>query len=379
MPNKSVYKAAILFFALLLMLVYPAMFFPRAEYSCKGEGVLDELAREMQDIERLKRRIREEQNREKKIVLSFAGDCTIGTDDRFLYENSFHQRLAVEGNDFGYFFRGVLPVLEKDDMTLVNLESTFTNSKCPIPKKYNYRGDPSYTAILKAGSVEMVNISNNHIYDYGMQGYMDTLTALQRAGILFCGEKNIAFYTTKGITVGCIGYTGWDWNVHKDLERDIHYAREKAHIVVVSIHWGTDRANYPSSHQIKLGRFCIDNGADVVVGHHPHVIQGIEKYKDRYIVYSLGNFCYGGSKNLSDKDTFIFQNIFTVRDGRIIESNGEVIPCSISSVSHINDYQPTILRGKEAERVMSRVYRYSSALEFGINEKSLPSFLTLRK
>ena len=138
--------------------------------------------------------------------------------------------------------------------------------------------------------------------------------------------------------------------------------------MVVSIHWGTDRANYPSSHQIKLGRFCIDNGADVVVGHHPHVIQGIEKYKDRYIVYSLGNFCYGGSKNPSDKDTFIFQNIFTVRDGRIIESNGEVIPCSISSVSHINDYQPTILRGKEAERVMSRVYRYSSALEFGIKE-----------
>jgi poly-gamma-glutamate synthesis protein (capsule biosynthesis protein) len=85
-------------------------------------------------------------------------------------------------------------------------------------------------------------------------------------------------------------------------------------------------------------------------------------------VYSLGNFCYGGSKNPSDKDTFIFQNIFTVRDGRIIESNGEVIPCSISSVSHINDYQPTVLCGEEAERVMSRVYRYSSVLEFGIKE-----------
>lgn len=368
MPNNAVYKAAFLFFLLLLMLVYPAMFSPGAEYSHKEEGVLNELAREMQDIERLKRRISEERSREKKVVLSFAGDCTIGTDDRFSYKNSFHHRLAVEDNDFGYFFRGVLPVFEKDDLTLVNLESTFTNSKCPVPKKYNYRGDPSYTAILKAGSVEMVNISNNHIYDYGIQGYMDTLTALQRAGILFCGERNIAFYTAKGITVGCIGYTGWDWDVHKDLERDIHYAREKAHIVVVSIHWGTDRANYPNSYQTRLGRFCIDKGADVVVGHHPHVIQGIEKYKDRYIVYSLGNFCYGGSKNPSDKDTFIFQNTFTVKDGSITESHGKVIPCSISSVSHINDYQPTVLCGEEAERVMSRVYRYSSVLEFGIKE-----------
>ena len=329
---------------------------------------MDEFAREMQEIECLKQRIRAERNREKTIVVSFAGDCTIGTDDNFQYNNSFPHRLALANNDYGYFFGGVAPIFEKDDLTLVNLESTFTDSKYRAPKKYNYRGDPSYTAVLKAGSVEMVNISNNHIYDYGIQGYMDTLSALKEADILFCGESNIAFYTTKGVTVGCIGHTGWNWDVRKDLERKIDYAKERAHIVVVSFHWGNDRAHYPNTLQKRLGRFCIDKGADVVVGHHPHVIQGIERYRDRYIVYSLGNFCYGGSKNPSDKDTFIFQNAFTVKGGRIRSSRGNIIPCSISSVSHVNDYRPTVLEGDEAGRVLSRVYNYSKALEYGVTK-----------
>jgi poly-gamma-glutamate capsule biosynthesis protein CapA/YwtB (metallophosphatase superfamily) len=368
MPKNAVLKAAFGFCVLFSLLVYPAVFSKRAEYSCKGAGVMDEFAREMQEIRLLKQRIRAEQGREKTVVISFAGDCTIGTDDNFQYKDSFPHRLEQAGNDYGYFLCGVLPVFEEDDLTLVNLESTFTVSKYRVPKKYNYRGDPSYTAILNMGSVEMVNISNNHIYDYGNQGYMDTLSALQQAGILFCGEKNIAFHTVKGVTIGCIGHTGWERNVRRDLERDIEYARSKAHIVVVSFHWGNDRANYPNSLQTSLGRFCIDKGADVVVGHHPHVIQGIERYKDRYIVYSLGNFCYGGSKNPSDKDTFIFQNTFTVKDGKVQSSRGNIIPCSISSVSHVNDYRPTILQGDEAERIMSRIYRYSSALEYGITK-----------
>jgi len=366
MPNNAVLKASFVFWVLLLMLVSPAASSERVEYSCKESGVLDEFAREMQEIKSLKQRIRAEQDREKTIVISFAGDCTIGTDDNFQYKNSFPHRLVLVDNDFGYFFRSVLPVFEQDDLTLVNLETTLTNSEYRVPKKFNFKGDPSYTGILKAGSIEMVNISNNHIYDYGMQGYADTLAALQQADILFCGEGNTAFYTIKGITIGCIGHTDRNEDALKRLEQDIQYAKARAHIVVVSFHWGVERANYPTELQTRLGRLCIDKGADVVVGHHPHVIQGIEKYKDRYIVYSLANFCFGGNRNPTDKDTFIFQNEFKVKGRRVTQSRGNIIPCSVSSVSHANDYQPTILKGDEAERVLSRIYKYSSALEYGI-------------
>jgi poly-gamma-glutamate synthesis protein (capsule biosynthesis protein) len=349
---------------LIIMVLYSAVFPETVDCTGRGEGLAKGLVDDSIETERVER---EQSNRKKTIVISFAGDCTIGTDENFPYEGSFTHRLVTENNDFGYFFSNVLPVFEKDDLTLVNLETTLTRSKFRIPKKFNFKGDPSYTGILKAGSIEMVNISNNHIYDYGREGFMDTLAALRRAEIQVCGESNIAFYRAKGITIACMGYTGWDDSVMEHVERDIDYARSRADLVVVSFHWGTERSNYPNSLQIRLGRFCVDRGADIVVGHHPHVIQGIEKYRDRYIVYSLGNFCFGGNRNPSDKDTFIFQNYFTLVDGKVVSSEERIIPCSVSSVPHANDYRPTILEGTDGERVLSRIYKYSDRLEHGIS------------
>ena len=98
-----------------------------------------------------------------------------------------------------------------------------------------------------------------------------------------------------------------------------------------------------------MGRFSIDEGADIVVGHHPHVIQGIDKYKGKYIAYSLANFCFGGNRNPEDKDTFIFQGLFTFRNGELIKNEGIVYACSVSSVDYVNDYQPTLLTGSERE------------------------------
>jgi poly-gamma-glutamate capsule biosynthesis protein CapA/YwtB (metallophosphatase superfamily) len=302
------------------------------------------------------------------IRISFAGDCTLGTDESFPYAYSFPYQLKKNNNDFSYFFAKVKPIFEKDDLTLVNLETTFTKATKKAVKTFRFKGDPSYVNILREGAVEMVNISNNHIYDYLEAGFRDTLSALEKGGILYSGEGYIAYYQAKGITIASLGYNGWNTSIRKSLEADIEEAREKADIVIVSFHWGKEHSFYPNAVQKELGRFSIDQGADVVVGHHPHVIQGIEKYKDRYIVYSLGNFCFGGNRNPSDKDTFIFQNDFIVESGRVRRSNGRVIPCRISSFKHINDYQPTPLEGKEAVRVLNRIYTYSGSLEYGIRE-----------
>ena len=301
-----------------------------------------------------------------KLTLSFAGDCTIGTDESFKYVNSFPEMLKRQNNNYSYFFSGVKQIFEKDDLTLVNLETTLTKAENKAEKKFRFKGKPDYVNILKTGSVEMVNISNNHIYDYLKQGFDETLKTLKAAGVAYSGEGNIAYFTVKDKKIASIGYSAWEMSITKKLRSDIQRARKNADLVIVSFHWGKERTYYPNSVQTGLGRLSIDEGADIVLGHHPHVLQGIELYKGRYIVYSLGNFCFGGNSNPSDKDSMIFHSEFTFREGKLIKCAGEIIPCSISSVSYVNDYKPVILSGTRGQKLLDRIYNYSGELKFGI-------------
>jgi poly-gamma-glutamate capsule biosynthesis protein CapA/YwtB (metallophosphatase superfamily) len=306
-----------------------------------------------------------------EILLSFAGDVTIGTDETFTYTNSFPDRYERVGRDDSYFFKGVKHLFENDDLTLVNLETTFTTAKKKADKRFRFKADPALVNILTEGSVEMVNISNNHIYDYLEVGFQDTLQTLEQAGIQYSGEGHIAYYETKGITIASIGYVAWNTSIQDTLEKDIAEARENADLVIVSFHWGKESSNYPIQVQTQLGRFCIDQGVDIVIGHHPHVIQGIDKYKGKYIVYSLANFCFGGHGNPKDKDTFIFQSRFTFQNGELIDSEGIIHACSVSSQNNVNDYQPTLLKGADRERVMNRILEYSTKLKYGITSNDV--------
>ena len=136
-----------------------------------------------------------------------------------------------------------------------------------------------------------------------------------------------------------------------------------AQVIIVSFHWGTEKSNIPDDAQKTLAHLAIDQGADLVVGHHPHVLQGIEKYQGKNIVYSLGNFCFGGNKNPSDKDTMIFQQTFTVENGKLAEDDvTNIIPCSLSSESGYNNYQPMVLEGSEKERVLQKIEDFSTAI-----------------
>lgn len=294
----------------------------------------------------------------KTITISAAGDCTLGSDDSFGTIGTFNAEFINQNGNYGYFFGGVKSVFEQDDLTIVNLETTFTTSDQKAEKTFRFKGDPSYVNILKEGSVEAVNIANNHIYDYLDKGYYDTLKHLGEAGIGYFGLGNKYIADVKGIKIGLLGYNGWDESesFKQQLRGDIQNLREESSLVIVSFHWGNENEYYPNSTQKNLARYAVDYGADLILGHHPHVIQGIEKYKNKYIVYSLGNFCFGGNNNPSDKDTFIFQQTFTFQNGLLAEaSDKNIIPCSISSVSHRNDYRPTILSGEEKDRVMNKI------------------------
>lgn len=290
-----------------------------------------------------------------KITLSFAGDCTLGTDTSFLYKYSFPYVLAENNNDYAYFFSGVKQIFEADDLTLVNLETTLTEATKPANKKFRFKGDPSYIRILEEASVEVVNIANNHTMDYLKKGFDDTLSVLKNAGVEYSGREYMPCITVKGVKVAFIGYTAWDEGVREKLRESIRQAKTEAQIIIVSLHWGRERVYVQDEEQVSLAHFCIDNGADAVIGHHPHVLQGVEYYKGRYIAYSLGNFCFGGNRNPSDKDSMIFRNIFELTRGKLTKTEAEILPCSISSSKNINDYRPVLLDGTERERVLDKI------------------------
>lgn len=306
-------------------------------------------------------------NKTVKITISAAGDCTLGVDSR--YNNTFNNYYKKNGS--AYFLKKVKKVFSKDDVTIVNLEGPFTNATNRASKTFTFKGPASYAKILKKGSVEVVNVANNHTFDYGKKGYSDTLRTLKKNKIKYCRNGSIAYKTVKGIKIAFLGFNQLEGITSSDVKKAIKKAKkQKAKIIIVSFHWGIERDYYPSAIQKSLGRAAIRDGATLVLGHHPHVLQGMERYKGRYIVYSLGNFCFGGNTNPSDKDTMIFQQTFTIKNGRVAKNKDiKVIPCSLSSSSYTNDFQPRILSGKNRKRVLKKINKLSHGMGVTINSK----------
>lgn len=175
------------------------------------------------------------------------------------------------------------------------------------------------------------------------------MSTLNDANIATFGYEQVALMDIKGVKVGMTGiYELKDHElVAEDVQRNIAALKENgAELIIVNFHWGEEREYSPNDTQINLGHLAIDEGADLVIGHHPHVLQGIEKYQGKYIAYSLGNFCFGGNSNPEDKDTIIFQQTFTIEKGKAkTDDNVNIIPCRISSTTSRNDYCPTPLEG----------------------------------
>lgn len=298
------------------------------------------------------------------LTLSVVGDCTLGTDETFAYDTSLNAYYENYGAD--YFLQNVRSIFSADDLTIANFEGTLTDSDEREDKTFAFKAPASYASILSGSSVEAVNTANNHSHDYGDQGFDDTLAALDDAGIVHFGYDETAVMDIKGIKVGMVGiYELYD---HLDREQQLKdniakVQADGAQLIVVIFHWGNETETVPDSNQTTLGRMAIDLGADLVCGHHPHVLQGIETYKGKNIVYSLGNFCFGGNSSPSDMDTMIYQQTFTIdADGVKNDNVTNIIPCSISSAAYdgYNNYQPTPAEGDEATRILEKINERSS-------------------
>ncbi len=298
-----------------------------------------------------------------QITISAAGDVTMGNYLGQGYESSFRYTYA-QGVGDSYFFENVAEIFEADDMTLVNLEGPLTLSEEPKEGQvYCISGDPGYVNILAAGSVEVVGMGNNHRLDYLEQGSADTVAALEEAGILYAYDDKYCMFEAKSIRIGVVSVNevSQGYAVEQYIKDGIASLREQgADLVLASCHWGIEKDYYPEDYQRSLGQKCIDWGADLVIGHHPHVLQGVEEYQGKFIVYSLGNFCFGANRNPSDKDCMIFQQTFTFVDGEKKEDQDvRVIPCLVSSVADRNDYKPTPARDEEAQRILDKINEYS--------------------
>lgn len=298
------------------------------------------------------------------LTLSVVGDCTLGTDETFDYDTSLNAYYENYGAD--YFLQNVKDIFSTDDLTIANFEGTLTDSDEREDKTFAFKAPASYASILTSGSVEAVNTANNHSHDYGEQSFNDTLAALDDAGIVHFGYDETAVMDVKGIKVGLVGiYELYD-HLEREQQLKDNIAKVKAdgaQLIVAIFHWGNETETVPDSSQTTLGRIAIDEGADLVCGHHPHVLQGIETYKGRNIVYSLGNFCFGGNSSPSDMDTMIYQQTFTIdADGVKKDNVTNIIPCSISSAAYdgYNNYQPTPAEGDEATRILGKINERSS-------------------
>ena len=301
------------------------------------------------------------------LTLNVVGDCTLGTDETFNYDTSLNAYYENYGS--AYFLQNVKSIFSQDDLTIANFEGTLTESDAREDKTFAFKGPASFTSILTDGSVEAVNTANNHSHDYGDQSYEDTMTALDAAGIVHFGYDETAVMDVKGIKVGMVGIYELKDHLEREQQLKDNIAKVKAdgaQLIVVIFHWGNETETVPDSNQTTLGRLAIDEGADLVCGHHPHVLQGIETYKGKNIVYSLGNFCFGGNSSPSDMDTMIYQQTFTITSEGVQADNvTNVIPCSISSAAYegYNNYQPTPAEGDEAARILAKINERSADIQ----------------
>ena len=296
------------------------------------------------------------------IVITATGDCTLGNNQEQSYDGSFNSYYDSKGQD--YFFGGVRDIFEADDMTLINLECVLSDATERVEKRWNLKGKPEYIGIMTGSSIEACSLGNNHTYDYGQQGLDDTRNVLDNAGIVYGFNDHTGIYeTADGTRIGIVSVSLLSQNGDREayIQNGIAQLREQgAAIVIACCHWGIEGDHYPNDYQQAAAHRIIDWGADLVVGNHPHVLQGMEVYNGKMICYSLGNFCFGGNKNPADKNTAIYQQAFTLINGELQPGiDAQVIPCTLSSVSSYNDFRPTVASGEKAQEICNLMNTYS--------------------
>ena len=293
-------------------------------------------------------------------TVTVAGDTTLGSTDELRKRDDCFERVAEE-KGYGWFFSGLTELFGTDDLTLINFEGTLTEQTQKKEKKYNFKGPAEYTDILTLGSVEAVTIANNHTLDYGEAGREETIANLEQAGLTVSGGGVLGVFEKDGVKVGMTGYCFPYANGKKDITKDVKALREMGcQIVIASFHWGSEYRDDFTAEQRSIGRAAIKAGADIVVGHHPHIVQGIERYQDTYILYSVGNLVFGGNVDPDDRDAYAARLTFTVYEDRCDPPELTIVPLRLTALDKGTDYRPVLAGEEDAQRIVNRILKRSS-------------------
>jgi poly-gamma-glutamate capsule biosynthesis protein CapA/YwtB (metallophosphatase superfamily) len=288
--------------------------------------------------------------------------------------------LAQYGPD--YPFQNVLSVLRQADLVAGNLESPISSRGTAVEnKKFTLRAGPLAGPALKSAGIRVVSLANNHAMDFGPIALEDTLAALEENQILYTGAgvdlddaRAPAIVKIKGKTLAFLSYSltfpleffasagraGTAPGYADFVKADIEKVRPLADLVVVSFHWGSELLTAAKDYQIDLGHRAIDWGADLVLGHHPHVLQELEVYKGHLIAYSLGNFVFGSESNRTNYSMIL---LLTFRENSLVKV--EAVPIDVNN--YRVQYQPKVLAGKAADDVLDSINaasrRFTTTLE----------------
>lgn len=308
---------------------------------------------------------------DESFTLIAGGDVMLG--------RTIGEGIAVHGN--GYPFQFVTNLLTQPNIAFVNLELPLTERGDPANKNFVFRAPPPYARSLTEAGVDIVSTANNHVVDYGVVGLQDTWSALDSASLAHFGSgDNVTVARTprildvNGIKVAFLGYastpvegTGWNladyqatadtpgfaWLDPAAVAEDVAAAKTLADVVVVSMHTGYEYTDPPTQLQIDSAHAAIDAGADLVLGHHPHVLQGIETYNGGLIIYSLGNFVFDfdyldyAFAGLPSQHSALL-NVTLNREG---VTGCSVVPLRIAE----EDGRPRVVEGADAEPVLQRL------------------------
>lgn len=291
------------------------------------------------------------------VSLSAIGDVMLGGDPRKSSYSRFEKLWANKGA--GYFFSEIKSALNKD-IAVANLEIPLINTNRVVnsSRSYVFRGKTAYAAALAAGGINAVDLDNNHIMDYGSTGYTSTKNAVSAQHIVPFGLGSYKYIIKNGVKVGFAGFRPENISITK-LKSTVGSLKRKCDVLVVSFHWGSDFRYSISAQQIAYGHASVQAGADLVLGHHSHVVSGIEVYRDSYIVYGLGTIV-STVERPKDIDCLIYQHTFSVL-GTKVSGSGRLVPALMTRAGEHeeNDAQPVLATGSAKERIIEKIKKYS--------------------
>ncbi len=279
------------------------------------------------------------------LTLSFVGDCMFASNHGGFAEQSFNR--YAQTNDPSYFLKNFRELFLNDDLTVANCEGVLSDSE--LQEKavtteiaFWFKGPSSNAEIFRAGGVDFASVVNNHSHDFGQQGSDDTESSLEAVGVIPGKRDTVSYLTLKGQKIGILCCSLYSYSYVGDIRVKLNeMKREQCDLCILYFHGGIENETQPEDWKIRACHDLVDAGADLIIGSHPHVLQPVELYKNKLIVYSLGNFCFGGNTH-PPKNTAVYQAVFTIRDGKLISREDNFIPCVVYTGNR-NNYQPAII------------------------------------